>query len=103
MQQRITVKASSEAPKVVDWFGPLVGYIIEEKNPSWEITVDRRVYTLGEDDRDPAPFRRTWELGPRSVATEAGDAIGAGDAMEVDDVIEAGDAIEAPRKRPWEL
>ena len=123
VQQSITVKASSEVPYVADWFEMLVLYMVEEKK--WEITLDHRVYNLGEDDNDPAPFRHTWEICPVSVAVEAGDAmqvvnpVQSGDAMDivnsvqtgdvaevnqaVNRTVEAGDAVEVPRRRPWEL
>ena len=78
-----------------------MSYIIEEKE--WEIAKDRRVYILGEDDMEPAPFRRTWELRPKSVATEAGQGIQVHAAIQAGHANEADPTIEIPRKRPWEL
>ena len=125
VQQSITVKASSAASRVVDWFEPLVSYITEEKK--WKVTTDRKVYDLGEDDMDPAPFRHTWELCPMNIDTEADDGIGAGNVTQAGNAIQvgnavqagnaiqagnmvqagnatqAGNAVEAPRQRPWEL
>ena len=77
-----------------------MSFIIEGRK--WKIAEDRREYNLGEDDRDPAPFRHIWKLRPPNIA-EGDRGTRADNPIVVDDAVEVDHPVQPQSKRPWEL